>query len=88
MKNPPKLLPDDSDALRIDGFDRAILGHCFTWDGNECVSRLVYSGETIIDMLCENHDMTDEEAEEYCSFNIEGAYMGKHTPVISWPYNE
>jgi ABC-type lipoprotein export system ATPase subunit len=30
--------------------------------------------------------MDDEEAEEYCSYNIEGAYVGPHTPIIVWPY--
>jgi hypothetical protein len=28
--------------------------------------------------------MTEEEAIEFIGFNIEGAYMGKDTPVFVW----
>ena len=29
--------------------------------------------------------MSMEDAREYIEFNIEGAYMGVHTPVLVWP---
>jgi hypothetical protein len=28
--------------------------------------------------------MDEEEAREFIEFNIEGAYMGPHTPVVVW----
>jgi hypothetical protein len=31
--------------------------------------------------------MTHEEAEEYFSFNVEGAYVGEQTPVFLEMYN-
>jgi type II secretory pathway predicted ATPase ExeA len=30
--------------------------------------------------------MTEEEAREYISFNVEGAYLGPETPIIYWTY--
>jgi hypothetical protein len=30
--------------------------------------------------------MTQEEAHEFIEYNIEGAYMGNHTPVFAWDY--
>jgi hypothetical protein len=32
--------------------------------------------------------MTEEEANEYILFNIEGAYIGKDTPVLVWQRHE
>jgi hypothetical protein len=32
--------------------------------------------------------MDPEDAREYIEFNIEGAYMGEHTPVLVWPQDE
>jgi hypothetical protein len=31
--------------------------------------------------------MSAEDAREFIEFNIEGAYMGLHTPVLVWPYD-
>ena len=79
---------DDSGALLIDGFDEAILGVCDAWDNGSHVCRIVYSGEKIIQKLMDTDGMDAEEAEEYCSYNIEGAYVGPHTPIIVWPYDD
>lgn len=58
-------------------FDAAILGTTER-DGNIIVA---YSREGIINCLIET-GMEPEDAEEWCSFNIEGAYLGEHTPLI------
>jgi hypothetical protein len=29
--------------------------------------------------------MDPEDAREFIEFNIEGAYVGEHTPVLVWP---
>ena len=79
---------EDSGAMLIDGFEEAILGVCDTWDNGSHVRRIVYSGEKIIQQLMDTDGMDEEEAEEYCSYNIEGAYVGPHTPIIVWPYDD
>ena len=56
--------------------------------GGTVVRRIVYSGEKIIQQLMDTDGMDQEEALEYCSYNIEGAYVGPHTPIIVWPYDD
>lgn len=70
--------------LTIDGQDNAIIGPAFIWRNQTHVSVLVYNAETIRDNLM-GDGMTAEEAREYIEYNIEGAYVGQHTPVLVWP---
>jgi len=69
--------------LKCDGFDDAIVG--VQGYGEE--SRLVYSADKIIEILMQE-GMGEEEAQEHFSFNIEGAYMGKRTPLYVWRFDE
>jgi len=72
------LVDDNPEALFMDGFDDAIVGvvkrHtretlvCYSYD--KMVEKLISDG------------LTQEEAVEYISFNIECAYYGDHQPVI------
>jgi len=62
--------------IYADGFDDAMIGHGVSFEG-ECV---VYDYDKVIEILMK--DMTQEEAEEYFSFNIAGAYVGKNMPVF------
>ena len=76
--------------LKIDGFDDALIGTSSVWrktpgGGTESVHIPVYDGERIITVLCEQSGMSYDEAIEYISFNIEGAYVGETTPIIVWP---
>ena len=71
LKKILNLYPDEG-FLKIDGFDDAIIG--ITTD-----SRLVYSVDTIINILMKN--MTEDYAYEYFYFNIECAYLGEKTPI-------
>jgi len=71
--------------LKIDGYDEAIIGPAHIWRDHEVVGVLVYDAEKIRDTLVKRDGMTPEEAREFIEFNIEGAYMGKHTPVLVWP---
>lgn len=71
--------------LRIDGFDEAIIGPATIWRGQEMVSVLVYDAEKIREILMARDGMDFEGAREYIEFNIEGTYMGEHTPVLVWP---
>ena len=68
-------------AMIADGFDNAILGiaeRC----GDDNV--LAYDAAKCIEILVEEHDMSHEEAVEYFSFNVSGAYIGKGTPIFVW----
>jgi len=64
-----------SDILKIDGFDKAIIG---VQEGIH--PRLVYDLWKIVDVLTE--DMSEEDALDYIAYNITGAYVGESTPVI------
>jgi hypothetical protein len=65
-------------TLRIDGCDEAIVGV-----GCRCGQPLVvvYDRDKLIQHF-HKEGMTLEEAEEWVSYNIEGAWLGEGTPVI------
>jgi len=72
-------------TLKIDGYDEAIIGPAMIWDGfGKRVSVLVYSAEQIRSILMDRDGMDEEGAREFIEFNIEGAYMGPHTPILVW----
>ena len=61
-----------------DGFENAFLGI-----GTQFNTQLdVYSTNKIILILENEHGMTNEEAIEFFEFNIQGAWLGKLTPVF------
>lgn len=62
----------DVDFVFADGLDEAIIGIT-----NKFI--VVYSVSKIYEIL--RIDMSEIEAIEYFSFNIEGAYMGDLTPI-------
>lgn len=72
-----ELAEQNPEALTADGFEDAIIGvtvnhhhpMVVVYDYRRCVEILVSQG------------MTDEEAEEYLSFNTLGAYVGEHGPL-------
>ena len=70
--------------LKIDGYDEAIIGPAHIWRDQTVVNVLVYDAEKIRQLLMKD-GMDMDEAREYIEFNIEGAYMGVHTPVLVWP---
>ncbi len=70
-------LSDDETVLLADGFELAFLGIArqfgkpfAVYDRARCVAKLI------------DGDMTHEEAEEYFSINVEGAWMGENTPAF------
>ena len=65
-----------SDILKIDGFDKAIIG---VQEGIQ--PRLVYDLWKLVDTLKEEN-MSEEDALDYIAYNITGAYVGESTPVI------
>jgi len=62
-----------------DGLNKAIIGI-----GSRCGFEdvLVYDYEKMIEIFMDNENWTMEESIDYISFNIEGAYIGKDTPII------
>lgn len=73
----------DDGLVRLDGFDKAILGIGFQADQNllenDCI---VYDSEKIIEILKEEEKMTNEEANEFLEYNILGLHAGDHSPLI------
>ncbi len=73
--------PEDYQGpLKIDGFDKAIIGEVC----NGQLPLLIYDRAKIIEILNKDQCMDLDEAEEYFWFNIAGAYMGSGTPIIAW----
>ena len=65
--------------LRTDGFDDCIIGvsHRF---GEPLL--LAYDKEKVIKKLMKRDNMTIEDALEFYTYNIIGAWVGKQTPVF------
>lgn len=78
--------------LKFDGYDEAIVGKTEIWVPNRggavLVEKLIYDGQEIVEVLMKRDGMSEEEAREFVSFNVEGAYLGQETPIIYWPYLE
>ena len=74
------------EALTLDGldgdkraFDDAIMGVAGRCGLPPVV---VYDEEKIIQILIEKYDMSEEDAAEWYSFNMYGAYVGEGTPLF------
>ena len=74
--------------LKIDGHDNAIIGPAMVWTSEGQSQALVYDAEQIRENLVKNDGMTDEDAREFIEFNIEGAYVGPHTPILVWKHDQ
>jgi hypothetical protein len=69
-------LGEDENVLLADGFDDAFVGI-----GRQFGRPIaVYNKSKCINILQE--DMSEEEAEEYFQFNVEGAWVGENTPIF------
>ena len=67
------------EALMCDGFDEAIIGIAERISLGPVVA---YDVDKMLDILVKRDGMTYEEAYEYFSFNILGAWMGEYTPIF------
>jgi len=67
------------DALFMDGFDDAIVGVATQYTKAPLV---VYDRDKCLQVLIDRDGMTYEEADEYFSYNCEGAWLGENTPLI------
>lgn len=69
-------LGEDENILLADGFEDAFIGVGRQFN----TPFAIYDRGFCIDILME--DMSEEEAEEYFEFNVQGAYVGENTPVF------
>jgi hypothetical protein len=67
-----------------DGLEDSVIGQASIWNGNKRVEVLVYDADKMIKVFMDRDGMSEEEANEYIVFNIEGAYIGEDTPVLVW----
>lgn len=67
------------EALICDGFDDAIIGLANRINLGPVVA---YSVEKIIEIMMDRDGMSYEEAYEFYSYNIVGAWLGEGTPVF------
>ncbi len=70
----------DEVFLSADGFDNALIG--IAYDKIKGVHVLIYSRMKCIEILIERDGMSEDEAEEYFDYNVEGAYVGEKTPIF------
>jgi hypothetical protein len=73
--------------LIFDGLEDALVGMSEVWlTTGAKVLRSVYDGNKMVEHFVK-HGMTEEEAMEWISFNVEGAYVGESTPIVFWDYD-
>lgn len=73
-------IASDSEFLKADGLDEAVIGYDDTSD------RLIYSMTKVIDILIINDGLTEEDALEHYYYNIHGSYVGDKTPIWCYDY--
>lgn len=67
---------NDETFLKADGFDDAVI----SLEENDM--RLIYSVSKCIEIL--EKEMSTEDALEFFTFNVSGAYVGDKTPIWCW----
>ena len=73
----------DSEILTADGFDDALMGLVEGWHPNgERFTLAVYDRDKCIQILVAQ-GMSDIDAEDHFSYNVEGAYVGPGTPCFA-----
>ncbi len=62
------------EALQADCLEEAVIGA-------NTKGVLVYDVQKILDILVKTNDWSLETAQEWFDYNIDGTYMGEHTPI-------
>ena len=68
---------EETEFLKADGFDEAVMGFDLNSD------RLIYSISKMLEILMQD-GMDRVDAIEYLEFNTFGAYVGEKTPIYMW----
>lgn len=69
----------DYEVLFMDGFDDAIVGLVTRFGMDSPV--VLYDRAKMVEVLV-NQGMVEEEADEYISYNCEGAWVGEQSPFF------
>lgn len=67
----------EDQTMMANGFEQAIIG----LDTSGDVFRVVYNIDAIVSILMERDEITEEDALEHFSYNIQGGYVGEGTPI-------
>jgi hypothetical protein len=67
----------EEEILTVDGFDNAVIGI------DILSMRVIYSVYKCIEILKEE-GLSEEDAMEYFTYNVSGAYVGEKTPIWCW----
>jgi len=73
---------EDNEILLADGFEDAYMGIARQFTKNPLA---LYDRNKCIDILVNRDGMSDEEAEEYFQYNVEGSWVGENTPMFLLP---
>ena len=76
---------DEPVALKVDGFDDAILGFGGQYGSFDC---LVYDRQKCIQVLVDRDGMDYDEALEFFEFNVACLYAGPGTPIFIEPVTD
>lgn len=72
------LINDDEEVLLADGFEDAFVGVARQFNK----PMAIYDRRLCIEILMNRDGMSEDEAEEFFSFNVEGAWVGDNTPAF------
>ena len=75
----------ETQPLTVDGFDEAFIGYAERF-GQTPYRLAVYDTNKIISILM-SQNMSKEDAWEYFTYNIIGAWVGEGTPIFMTPCN-
>ena len=75
---------EDNEIILADGFEDAYMGLATQFTKNPLA---LYDRNKCIDILVNRDGMSEEEAEEYLQYNVEGAWVGDNTPMFLQPLN-
>jgi hypothetical protein len=73
-----RLVAANPEALTLDGMEEALVGL-----GGPFNHVLAIYDRAVLVVILRHGGLTEDEALEYIDFNISGAYVGKHTPIIA-----
>ena len=73
---------EDNEILLADGFEDAYMGLARQFTKTPLA---IYDRNKCIDILVNRDGMSEEEAEEYFQYNVEGAWAGENTPMFLQP---
>lgn len=74
-------LAGDDELLFFDGLDDALIGLVTRFADGGHVAVACYDRKKCIETFMDQ-GMTHSEAEEWMSYNVEGAYIGAYTPAF------